>query len=45
MDLQTARGMPVVLNVAEKPSVAKEASRVLSGGQPGFEQGLCVPTC
>lgn len=35
--------MPTVLNVAEKPSVAKEASKILAGGrQPYSEQGLCV---
>jgi hypothetical protein len=34
--------MPRVLNVAEKPSVAKEVSRILSGGNVQRRNGACV---
>lgn len=34
--------MPRVLNVAEKPSVAKEVSRILSNGNVQRRNGACV---
>lgn len=35
--------MVKVLNVAEKPSVAKEVSRILSNGRAQRRQSACVP--
>lgn len=35
--------MVKVLNVAEKPSVAKEVSRILSNGRAQRRQSACAP--